>query len=382
MTKTTSAALGGLAALALMAGAAHAEAIKIGAVLSATGPAAFLGDPEQKTLDLYVKKINEAGGIDGKTIELVTYDDGGDANKARTFAERLVEQDEVVAVIGGTTTGTSMAMIPVFEDNEIPFISLAGGIQIVDPVKPFTFKTPHTDRMACEKIFADMKARGLAKIALASGTGGFGASMREQCLKVAPAAGIEIVADETYGPKDTDMTPQITKIRGTAGVEAVLNADFGQGPAVFTRNYAQLGMTLPLYQSHGVASKQFIELAGPAADGARLPAAALLVADDLAADDPQKPVVTEYRDAFEAATGQPVSTFGGHAYDGLMILKEAIDRADSADPGEIRDQIEATKGFVGTAGVVTMSPENHLGLDLSSFRMLAIENGCCWVIVE
>jgi branched-chain amino acid transport system substrate-binding protein len=355
--------------------------IRIGAVLSVTGPAAFLGDPEDKTLRLYVERINAAGGINGRRIALTVYDDGGDANRARTFAQRLVEEDRVVAMVGGTTTGTSMAMIPVFEDAEIPFISLAGGIEIVQPVRRFVFKTPHTDRMACEAIWADLRRRGLTRVGLISGTGGFGASMRAQCRDTAQAAGIQIVADETYGPRDTDVTPQLTRIRGVQGLQAVVNADFGQGPAIVTRNYRQLNIEQPLYQSHGVASRQFIELAGPAANGVRLPAAALLVADKLPENDPQRPVVIEYSRIFQEATRQPVSTFGGHAYDGLMILVEAIRRANSVEPRRIRDEIERTRGFIGTGGIVNMSPTDHLGLDVTAFRMLEIRNGD-WTLAE
>jgi branched-chain amino acid transport system substrate-binding protein len=234
--------------------------------------------------------------------------------------------------------------------------------------------------MACERIFAEMKEDGITKVALISGTGGFGASMRKQCTAIASDYGISIVADETYGPKDTDVAPQLTNIRGS-DAEAVLNADFGQGPAVVTRNYRQLGIELPLYQSHGVASKQFIELAGEAAEGIRLPASALLVADQLPEGDPQKPVLVAYKTAFEGATNQPVSTFGGHAYDGLMILVDAIERAGEADPEKIRDAIEATQGFVGTAGTVNMSPDDHMGLGPDAFRMLEIKDGE-WALAE
>jgi branched-chain amino acid transport system substrate-binding protein len=171
------------------------------------------------------------------------------------------------------------------------------------------------------------------------------------------------------------MTPQLNKIKNTAGVQAVLNPGFGQGPAIVTRNYAQLGIQLPLYQSHGVASKSYIELAGPAAEGVRLPAPALLIADKLAAEDKQKGVVGRYKTAYEAATGQPVSTFGGYAFDGIQLLAEAIRRADSAEPGKIRDAIEQTAGYVGVTGIYTMSPTDHLGLGTESFRMLEIKGG-------
>ena len=197
---------------------AHAQQTdKIGSVLSVTGPASFLGEPEDKPLRMYVDKINAAGGVAGKKIELVIYDDGGDANKARTFATRLLEDDKVVAMVGGSTTGTTMAMIPAFEEAQVPFISLAGAIEVVDPVRKFVFKTPHTDKMACEKIFENLKTRNFTKIAMISGTDGFGASMRAQCLKVAPTYGVQVVAEETYGPRDSDMTAQLTKIKGVAG---------------------------------------------------------------------------------------------------------------------------------------------------------------------
>ena len=267
------------------------EPIRVGAFLSVTGPAAFLGDPELKTLELYVERLNAEGGVLGRKLQLIAYDDAGDAEKARTFAKRLLEQDKVDLIVGGSTTGATMAAVPLAEAAGTPFISLAGAVVIVEPTKRWVFKTPHTDRMACEKIFVDVQTRKLSRVALISGAGGFDKSMRAECLKVAPKYGVEIVADETYAASDTDMTAQLTKIRGSTA-QAVLNAGFGQGPALVTRNYRQVGLTLPLYQSHGVASKEFIKLAGPAAEGVRLPAAALLVADLLAAGDAQKPVVT------------------------------------------------------------------------------------------
>jgi len=367
-------------AIMLAAGIGASAQIKIGAVLSVTGPASFLGDPEKKTLEMYVDDINAKGGVNGQKLQLIIYDDGGDANNARTFATRLVEEDKIDAMVGGTTTGSTLAMIPVFEDAQIPFISLAGALQIVEPVRKWVFKTPHTDKMACEKIFADLKRRQLTTIAIISGTDAFGKSMRDQCVAVAANWGVTVAYEESYGPRDSDMTPQLTNIRNKAAVQAVVNTGFGQGPAIVTRNYRQLGIGVPLYESHGVASKQYIELAGPAADGVRLPAAALLVAEKLADNELQKPVVVAYTRAYQQKAGQSVSTFGGHAYDGLMILVQAMQRAKSADKAKVRDEIEKTKGYVGTGGIVTMSPTDHLGLDLSAFRMLEIKNGD-WTLI-
>jgi branched-chain amino acid transport system substrate-binding protein len=369
-------------AVALSASSVFAQGeIKLGAVLSVTGPASFLGDPEKRTLEMVVEDVNAKGGILGRKVRLIVYDDAGDPNAARTFATRLLEEDKVTAMVGGSTTGTTMAMIPAFEDAQVPFISLAGAVQIIQPVKKWVFKTPHTDTMACEKIFEDMKKRNTTKIGMIAGTDGFGKSMRDECVKVAGKYGIEILHEESYGPRDTDMTPQLTNIKNKAGVQAVINPGFGQGPAIVTRNFKQLDINVPLYQSHGVASKQFIGLAGDAAEGVRLPAAALLVTDKLPDSDPQKKVVVEYTKAYTTRTGQPVSTFGGHAYDGFMIWKEAVERAKTDNAAKVRDEIEKTKGYIGTGGIVNMSPTDHMGLDLSAFKMLEIRKGD-WTIVQ
>lgn len=370
----------GIATLLFVATAAQAD-IKIGSVLSITGPASFLGDPEKQTLEMYVAEINAAGGVNGQKLTAVIYDDGGDANKARTFATRLIEEDKVDVVIGGSITGTTLAMREIIEDAKTPFMALAGAASIVEPVRPYVFKTPHTEPMSCGKIFEDMKKRNISRIAMISGTDGWGKAMREECLKMAPQAGITVVKDEIYGASDSDMTPQLTNIKNTQGVQAVINCGFGQGPAIVTRNFRQLAIQAPLYQSHGVSSKSYINLAGAAAEGVRLPAAALLVAEKLPDSDPLKKVALEYKTKYEKTTGQPVSTFGGHMRDGLFIVIEAMKRAKSADKAKVRDEIEKTKGFIGTGGMVNMSATDHLGLDLSSFRMLEIKNGD-WELVN
>ncbi len=366
---------GAAIAFGTLAAAVAAEPIKIGSVLSVTGPAAFLGDPELKTLNLYIEDINKKGGVGGRLLALVHYDDGSDANKANGFAKRLIEDDKVDIIVGGTTTGSTMSMVPLVEKAGLPFISLAGAVVIVEPVKKWVFKTPHTDRMAAEKVFEDMKKRNISKVALLAETSGFGQSGKKETEAVASRFGITLVASETYGPKDTDMSPQLTKIRNAAGVQAVFVFGLGQGPAIVTKNYRQLGITLPLYHAHGVASEEFIKLAGPAAEGVRLPAAALLIADKLDAKDPQKPVVTAYRKAYNDRYKEDVSTFGGHAYDGLMMAVEAIKKAGGTDKAKVRDAIEGIKGYIGTGGKVNMSATDHMGLDLSAFRMLEIKNG-------
>ena len=369
-----------LATTSFVASAQNAP-IKIGAVLSVTGPASYLGDPELKTLQTYVEKINTEGGVLGRKIELVHYDDGTEAAKANSFAKRLIESDKVDFIIGGTTTGATMAMVPLIEKAEIPFISLAGAVVVIEPVKKWVFKTPHTDRMAAEKVFADMKKRGITKIALLSDTGGFGQSGRKESKSVIDKYGITLVADETYGPADTDVTAQLTKIKGTPGVQAIFVFGFGQGSAVATKNYGQLGITVPMYQSHGVASNEYITLSGKAAEGVRMPTPALLVAKSLPDSDPQKAVVVGYDKTYRDKYKSDPSTFGGYAYDALYLAVNAIKKAGSTDKVKVRDALEQTTGYIGTTGQFNMTAKDHMGLDLSAFRIAEVRDGA-WKLLD
>jgi len=365
-----------LAAGVLVSTAPSAMAeIRIGAFTSATGPASFLGEPQRLTIEMLVKEINEAGGINGETIRIFYYDDMSDASASRNFATRMIEEDEVVAVIGGSGTGNSMAVIPVVEDAEIPFVSFSGGVEIIEPVREWVFKPPHTDRMACEKIFEDMKTLGLSRAALISGQGGFAQSMAKQCSELAPKVGVTILAQESYGPRDSDMTPQLNRIRAVDGVEAVINADVGQGPAIVTRNFRQLGMEQTLYMSHAAATQGYLEAVAADGEGIRIPAPSLLIVETLEDDNPQKAILVKYREQFTAATGRQPDAFGGYAHDGLLLLVDAMKRASTTEPAAVRDALEATDGFIGTVGTIRMSPTDHLGIDLGSFEMLTIRDG-------
>ncbi|MGH6640296.1 MAG: ABC transporter substrate-binding protein [Polaromonas sp.] len=370
-----------LMAQALPAAAQGKDPIRIGAVLSTTGPAAYLGDPQLKTLQTYLAQINQEGGVLGRKLELVHYDDASEAAKANGFAKRLIDDDKVDFLIAGTTTGATMAMAPLVDKAGVPLISLSGAVVVVEPVKKWIFKTPHTDRMAAEKVFEDMKKRGFTKVGLLSETSGFGQSGAKETRAVAQQYGITLIADETYGPKDTDMTAQLAKIRGAAGVQALFVFGLGQGPAVVTRNFAQLGMKLPLYQSHGVASNEFIKLAGRAAEGVRLPSPALLVANALPASDPQKPLVTSYAATYWKQYKDEPSTFGGYALDALMLGVSAVKRAGGTNKEAVRTALEQTRGFMGTTGQFNLSAKDHMGLDLSAFRMLEVKDGG-WALLK
>ncbi|MGB5217637.1 MAG: ABC transporter substrate-binding protein [Smithella sp.] len=358
----------------LMAGAVFATPpVKIGALFSVTGPASPLGEPERNTAVMMVEAINKAGGIKGTKLELVVYDTQGDATKAVQGVNKLIKDDKVVAIIGPSTTGDSMAIIPVIEKSEIPLVSCAAGIKITDPVKKWVFKTAQNDSLAVMKIYNNLTKQKVSKIAIITVSDGFGASGREQLKGQAKAFGIEITSDETYSPKDTDMTVQLTKIRDSAA-QAVICWGTNPGPAMVARNAKQLGIKIPLYMSHGVSSKKFIELAGDAAEGIMLPSGKVIVADQLPKADPQKKALMSYVNQYKARYKVEGDHFGGHAWDAVMLLKGAMERGGFS-PAAIRDQLEKTKKFAGIGGTFTFSPQDHAGLTSDAFVLVKIEKG-------
>jgi len=300
-------------------------------------------------------------------------------NKAVLGAQRLIRMDKVVAVMGPTTSGNTLAIMQNVAAAEVPLISFSAAEKIVNPVNPWIFKNPQSDRHAVARILEHAKGRGYKKIAILTVSDGYGQAGREVLKELVPAGGFELIADEVYGPKDTDMTAQLTKIKAAAP-DAIVCWGTNPGPAVVAKNRVQLGMATPLYMSHGVASKKFIELAGEAAEGIMLPAGKLIVASQLPDTDPQKKVLLEYTKQYTEKFNQPVSTFGGHGWDGVMLLAKAVQMGNSAEPKDIRDNLEKIKDFVGIGGVFSFSPTDHNGLDATAFVMIEVA-GADWKIM-
>lgn len=363
----------------LLAGAtaAHAQSeppIKIGAFASVTGGNAFLGEPTKKTLELFVDKINREGGVNGRKLSLVLYDSKTSAKDAAAIARRLIDEDRVDIVIGGTSTGETMAAVPYMEETRTPFISLGGAVVIVDPVKRYVFKTPHTDLMSVEKAFQQIQKEKLSKVGLLSGAGGYDQSCRKNAAAAAPRFGITIAADEQHGNGDTDLTAQLTKIRA-ANPDAVIYCGAGAASSIAAKNYRQLAMKPKLYMTVGVGSTAYIEGSEGAAEGTRVTGSALLAFNDLAPSDPIYAPTKTYVEAYEGTFREAVSNFGGYAYDGLMIAVAALRKAGSTDKEKVRDAIESLKNFPGVTGVYSFSPENHLGLTPDALRILEVKNG-------
>lgn len=352
---------------------------KIGGIFSSTGRASFLGDPEKKTMEMLVEEINAAGGIDGHQVEAVIYDSEGDPAKAVSAVNKLIHKDEVLAIIGPSTTPTTLAIVNFVERAQVPLISCAAGVAITSPVKPWVFKTAQSDLLAVAAVYQHMQAKGLKKIGILTVANSFGESGKNQLLSQAAQFGIEVVQEESFGAKDTDMTTQLTKIK-SAEPDAIVCWGTNPGPAVVAKNVKQLKMEIPLYQSHGVASPKFIELAGDAANGIVLPTGKILVTDLLPDDDRQKALLKKYETDYKAKYQANVSGFGGYAFDAMQLLEKAM-KGSGGDKQKIRDALEGIQGHVGVTGEFNFSDKDHNGLSPSAFVMVEIAEGT-WKLIE
>ena len=362
-----------LLAASLAARAETKEPLKVGALLAVTGPASFLGAPEARTLEMLVEDLNAKGGIDGRKIQLVVKDTGGDPAKAVSFAKQLMEEEKVFAIVGPATSGETLAVKPIVEEGKTLLLSCAAAEVIVNPIAPHVFKVAPKDGYAAEMIFRRMKKMGIKRIGFLSSNTGFGKAGKDQVEKLAPAHGIEIAVSDVYDKAATDLTAEVTKLKA-ANVQAILNWSIEPAQSIVIKNARQVGLTVPIFQSHGFANVQYARAAGAAAEGVMFPASRIVVADALPAKHPQKAVVTAYKQAYEARYKEDVSTFGGHAWDALMILVQAVKQA-GLDGEKVRATIEGTKGFVGTAGVFNLAPADHNGLSLDAFEMLTVKDG-------
>lgn len=353
---------------------AVAATIKVGAIFAVTGPASFLGGPEARSAEMVVEKINKAGGINGDTIELIIKDSAGSTEKAVSFAKQLIEEDKVVAIIGPSTSGESMAVKKIAEDGKTVLISCAAAEVIVNPVASYVFKTPQKDSFAAQMIFEEMQRLKIDTIAIASGNDGFGKAGKEQLEKMAPAFGIKVAASETYDSKATDLSALVAKLKADASIQAVINWSVVPAQAIIAKNMRQAGWQVPLFQSHGFGNIEYAKAAGAAAEGIIFPCGRLLVVDALPDTHPQKALLSQYKSEYEARYKEDASAFGGYAFDAMNIVVAAIRQAGN-DRAKVRDAIEGLSNFPGVGGMFTFSPQDHNGLTIDSFAMLTVKDG-------
>ncbi len=359
--------------------APEGEPIKIGAIFSVTGRSSPLGDPEKKTAEMREEQVNASGGVLGRPLEVIVKDDESMPDGAVKAANDLIEQG-VVAIIGPSTTPSTMPLKDICEEAGVPLIACAAGKTITDPVASYVFAVPQTNALAVQKCFEYLEKEDIKKIGLIYVANPYGEDGKDNVEEFAAEKDVEIVATETFGGDDTDMTTQLTKIKA-AQPGALICWGTNPGPSSVTKDAKTIGLDVPILQSHGVANMKFIELAGEAANGVQLPAGRLIVWEQLADGDPHKDVLRDFATAYQEKYDQAPSTFAGHAYDSFWIAVQAITEAGEADRAKVRDAIEQIKDFQGTAGVFNYSAEDHNGLTLDAFVWVEIVDGA-WQLVE
>ncbi|MCU0913661.1 MAG: ABC transporter substrate-binding protein [Planctomycetes bacterium] len=353
---------------------APAAPIKVGAIFAVTGGAANLGGPEAKTAEMFVESLNKAGGINGRPIQLLVKDSASTADKAISLARQLIDEEKVLAIIGPSTSGETMAIKNICEEGKTILLSCAAAETIVNPIARYVFKTPQKDSDAARRIYQTMKDLGIAKIGVVASGDGFGNAGAKQLAALAGEYGITIAASESYDAKETDLTGILTKVKGTE-VQAVVNWSIVPAQSLIAKNMKQIGFNVPLFQSHGFGNIKYVEAGGEATNGTIFPCGRLLVAEVLPGTHPQKKVLMDYKTGYEAKHKEDASTFGGHAYDALLILTEAIKKAGSTETDKVRGAIEQLQGVIGTAGIFNLSATDHNGLNQDAFEMLTVVNG-------
>ena len=356
------------------------DTIKIGAFFDLSGRAAFIGTPTKLVAEMVVEKINGEGGINGKQLELIVADTEADPAKAASIAKKFIHKEGVVAIVGPTLTDTGMVVKKIVEKGQTPTFMTVGGDPVIMGGKfgsfDWVFKSPQRSSIAVERLFIYLKEKGLTKVALLSAADGFGKDGARWMEKLAPQYGIEIIARESFGNRDTDMTAQLTKVKN-ASPQAILAWTIGPAGSIIAKNKAQLGIDLPLFQCHGLPDPKYIELAGKASEGDRMPSTKLMVVDELDDNDPQKAVIKEFiRLYVEKGYDKqfPINTHSGYAWDAIMMVADAIKKVGT-EKEALRKEIEGTKDYIGISGIYNISPEDHNGLGVDSMVIVEVKDG-------
>ncbi|ENO89329.1 ABC transporter substrate-binding protein [Thauera linaloolentis] len=370
--------------LAFAATAAQAE-IKVGVVLSATGPAASLGIPERNTVSLLPATIG------GEPVRYIVLDDASDTTTAVKNARKLVAEDKVDVLVGSTTSPASLAMIDVAAETQTPMISMAASARIVAPMddkKRWIFKTPQNDKQMASAIIEHMSANKVKTVSFIGFANAYGEGWHEQFKQLAEGAGIRIVANERFNPADTSVTGQALKLM-SAKPDAVFIAGSGTPAALPQKTLRERGYKGPVYQTHGVANNDFLRICGKDCEGTLLPVGPVQMARSLPDSNPVRASALAYVEKYEAANGAgTVSSFGAYAWDAGVLLEAAAPNAlKAAKPGTaefraaLRDALESVKEVAGATGIYSMSADDHLGLDERSRVMIEIRNGT-WSLLK
>jgi branched-chain amino acid transport system substrate-binding protein len=373
--------LAGLLISSMMTSAAFAaDTIKLGAFFDLSGRAAFIGTPTKLVAEMLVEKLNAEGGINGQQLELIIADTEANPTKTASIAKKFIHKDGVVAIIGPTLTDTGMNVKKIVENGKTPIFMTVGGDPVIMGGKfgsfKYVFKSPQRSSVAVKRLFTYLKEKNLTKVALLSAADGFGKDGASWMDKLAAEYGIEIIARESFGTRDTDMTAQLTKVKNSSP-QAILAWTIGPAGSIIAKNKVQLGIDIPLFQCHGLPDPKYIELAGPASEGDRMPATKLMVVDELDDSDPQKLVIEEFVKLYKEKGYDkqfPINTHSGYAWDAIMMVANAIKKVGT-DKELLRTEIESTKNYIGISGTYNITPEDHNGLDVDSMVIVQVKDG-------
>ena len=362
--------------------------IKIAGIFALTGRAAHIGTSQRDAVLLAIDDVNAQGGINGRKLEMVMSDTESNPTKAVIALKKVLESEDVVAIIGPTLTGTAMAMRGFIEKEQIPAFMHSGGDVILtaplekdDPnsTPKWTFKSPYKAADAMGKICEYMSKHGIKKIGFLYSNEGFGKDGLRNVMVQAPKYGIEVVAQEAFQPKDVDMTAQLTRINAE-GVDGIIAWTVGPAMGIIPKNVKQLGIKAPLFECHGAGDPIFWKVAGEAGEGVMMPSTKIVVGDQLPDNDIQKQKVLDYVKAYKAKFKSEPGTMVAYGADAALIVVEAI-RKVGPDRAKIRDAIENTKGYVGISGIYNISPEDHNGLAMKDIVMIKATKGG-WKLLE
>ncbi len=353
---------------------AAGAAYEIGAVVSESGPGSSLGRPEADSIQMAIDEINKAGGVGGRQLHATILDDESNPTTAVNAVRKLLDQ-KVVALLGPSLTQTTLAVVPLATQAQVPMISLASSAQVIEPVseRKWIFKMPITDTHIAMTIQSYLKKQKTMKIAVIYRNDDYGKTGLSHFEQAGKAAGFEVVDSEAIAANATDATTQLTHIKA-ANPQAVVVWTTLPTAAVVAKAYRELNVAYPLYYSDGAATGVFLQQAGDALNGAYIASLKINVADSLPNGDPQKKLLRHYIDSFDAMFPKdaPVSIFGGFGYDSVYVLKAALDKAGSGEANKVRDALEHVT-YTGASGTFHMSASDHNGLSGDATVLTRIE---------
>lgn len=367
-----------VAALAVAFALPASGQVRIGLMVSATGPTSAIGIPQKNTGDLLPRRIGDA------TVEYFSLEDGGDTTRAVQNVKKLVQEDHIDALIGPSTTPNAFAILDVIAENHVPLMATVGTSAVVEPIdakKRWVYKTTQNDDLIAAALLRHMTRHGVKRV----GFIGFSDPYGDNWLKVFSAlgekAGVQVIAAERYGRTDSSVTGQTLKLVA-ARPDAILIAAVG-GPAVLPQaTLRDQGFKATIYQTHAVATEDFIRLGKDKVEGTVLAAGPMLVIDEIPDSNPTKKVAQDYIARYEKQFGSKPATFGANTWDAGLLLQRAIPIAlKAAKPGTdvfrsaLRDALEREREVVGCQGVFNMSPANHNGMDERAAVLVTVRAG-------